>query len=163
MRELRVAPLSARGGRPRICTHGRDVRPDTALTLRAGEGPGMTRMFCFGELRFMRLWAQGSVRRGRGTRSGTGEEVVQRLVILSAPEREFHERETYIEPDVVSFLRWRSELHLAMRRGHNNAVLIDTRWHWVGIHDRPYRFDVRCTTCHQSSNSDKSQDHTYHS
>jgi hypothetical protein len=44
-----------------------------------------------------------------------------------------------MKPNVMTFLSWCSELHLALRGGDNNAVLVEARRHGVRV---KYRADT---------------------
>ena len=51
---------------------------------------------------------------------------------------------TNIEPDVMSFLRRRSELHFSLWCRDDDTVLMKTRRHGVGVEDIPYSIDISC-------------------
>ena len=73
----------------------------------------------------------------------TGKEIFERLRKIVIWEHLLKvNMKTYIKPNIVSFFRRSSDLHLTLRGRNDDAVLIETRWHGVGIKHRAHSFDV---------------------
>ena len=53
-------------------------------------------------------------------------------------------RVTYVDPDIVSLFGRSGELHLTLRSYNDDTILVETRWHWVRVKNRPNILDVSC-------------------
>ena len=152
-RDLRLTAMSAGGDVPRIRAETCPCRPSTALTLRTcndvlllGGVPVEIRQSFFRGNRACRDNPIGRrVDCGIWTRQQVLKCLTKSISVLRAC-KDLSKR-TYVQPDVMSLLRWSGELHLPLRRGDNDAVLVDTRWHRVRIQNSSYVLNVGYKTC----------------